>query len=241
MPASHLVKARCRECGADALTVPERAREARCGPCLSAKHGAGCGVALGSYGPVVARFGRLTASVAEKFANGEMYRLDSIAPEVMSQDPRPADYWEPGPVTSLAESARLWGWEVRAQHARGRYGMTVQDSWVLRFGLHRRTDNRAYAVRVGGAWKSVCVWGPELPPCLKMGIEDLKLWLKAEGRLAPDWFDQVTAKRDAQALAAKIIACPGPPECERLKSEHTHRANGDVKAKRVRKDVENGG
>lgn len=241
VPASHLVKARCRECGADALTVPERAREARCGPCLSAKHGAGGGVALGSYGPVVARWtiGRTDENGPVEPPAGVFRRLA----EVTSRDAPRVDYWEPGPVTSLAEKARLWGWEVRVQYARGKYGLTVQDSWAVRFGRHRETNNRAYAVRVGDTWKSVCVWGPELAPYLKMGIEDLKTWLRGGGAVVTGletWLMSVTARRDAQALAAKIVACPGPPECERLKAEHTHRANGDVKAKRARKDVEHG-
>lgn len=234
VPASHLVKARCRECGADALTVPERAREARCGPCLSAKHGTGGDVELGSYGPVVARFvGPVDVDVAAK---AMMQDLVVVAQEVTSRDVRPAGYWEPGPVTSLAEAARLWGWEVRVQYARGLYGKTVQDSWALRFGRHHLTDDAAYAMRVGDTWKSVWVWGPKLSPYGKMGIEDLKTWLKRE----PVQLESVTARRDAQILAAKIVACPGPPECERLRSEHTHRANGDVKAKRARKDVEHG-
>ncbi len=187
--ASHLVRARCA-CGADALTVLERAREARCGTCALNESGAD-GRTHGVPGPVV-RYGTFAIPPAEVIR--EAYPTPTHVGSV-TYDERSLmlEMPTPGPVLSLAEYARENSWEVRSQYTRGHFphGTTgrpgaEQHVISLRFGGHPMTDRQAYAVyrspvsKVAWTWSSIAIWGPDLPPYLGCGVADLKDFLSCD-------------------------------------------------------------
>lgn len=175
IPASHLVRARCRECGADALCVPERAQEARCGTCM----GGGATVPLGTYTPV------------RGYTLGEA----RVPAEVVASYPRPTvsmalPFECPAPVISLAAHATAAGWQHRMVYSHGHFphGTTgrpgAQKHVIsLRFGGHALTRRQAYAVYArpvtsdGWTWQSVAIWGPDLPPYLGCGLAALRVYL----------------------------------------------------------------
>jgi hypothetical protein len=106
------------------------------------------------------------------------------APAVTSRDIPPVPVTYPSAVLKLAERAREAGWEVHQQYARGcgTHGATgrplaERDTFALIFHSHPMTERRAYAVRTADTWKSVCVYGPDLPPVLELGVTELEMWL----------------------------------------------------------------
>jgi hypothetical protein len=112
------------------------------------------------------------------------------------------------------------------------------EMWSVRF---RQGSWQGYAVRRGGAWESTCVAGAALPPFMALGVTDLHQWLADPDRPA-QWYQLLRRKAAEQALAAKTVKCPGPGACTwNQGGEHTHRANGDIKAKTSRKEREHGG
>lgn len=197
--ASHLVSTQCRDCGSKALSVPERARKARCGTCAHSAAGAGTAV-VGKPGPVV-RYGTFALPIPEEVR--EVYPHPTYVGPVGKVSPvlvvagdgdalrEDTEFMQcPQPVMSLAEYARENSWEVRCQYTRGRlpHGSTGHPGAEkhvisLRFGGHPMTDRQAYAVYAravsGGtwAWQSVAVWGPALPPYLGCGITELRTYL----------------------------------------------------------------
>lgn len=117
--------------------------------------------------------------------------------------------------------------------------LAVADLWSVRF---RRGEWMGYAVRRGAAWDSVCVTGATLPPFMRLGVTALREWLADPDR-PPAWYGEILLKQDAQALAAKQVACPGRGACawvDEARGMHTHRGNGDIKPK-VTKAAVNGG
>jgi hypothetical protein len=167
---------------------------------------------------------------------------------------------EPGPVTDLANVAAERGWRVRVQHSRGVLAgaSTVNDLWSVRF---RRPGWAGYAVRVGDAWKSVAVSGETLPPFLALGVTELREWLKQPERPV-SWYAAIRKRVRDQDLASKVRACPGPGVCDiqgpwlfvqaaglsagqgtlvpPSGPDHTHRANGAIKIKKSKKEVQHG-
>jgi hypothetical protein len=100
----------------------------------------------------------------------------------------------PAPALKLAEYAREQSWEVRAQYTCGSFphGTTgrpgaEQHVISLRFGGHLMTDRQAYAIYsravAGGTWtwRSVAVWGPDLPPYLGLDVTGLRAFILTPG------------------------------------------------------------
>lgn len=138
------------------------------------------------------------------------------------------------------------GWQVLTQHSRarnmqanGKQGAKVEDFWGVRF---RRGEWAGYAVRRGDAWDGVCVTGSVLPPFLALGVTDLRVWL-AEPERPASWYQEIRERVKARDLASKQRACPGPGLCawvDEGRGDHTHRANGDIKIKKTRKEQVSG-
>lgn len=116
------------------------------------------------------------------------------APERTSRQRWPDDFPAPGPVLKLAEQARGWGWKVIMTYSRGhgQHGTTGKPTALvhliaLKFGLHPRTDDQAYAIYrkpvKGGSWgwSSVYASGPKLPP-VALSFTDLREWLDRDGQ-----------------------------------------------------------
>jgi hypothetical protein len=96
----------------------------------------------------------------------------------------------------------------------------------------------------------VVLWAPGVPPFGECGVTQLQEFLTVYAR-ADDielavWVEEVRELREAQAMAAKIEACPGRepkrgddrPACFLRRETHTHRANGDIKPKKEREAVQ---
>lgn len=195
--SSHLVRTGCMKCGTPlaARCVPERVRTARCGACILKDSGAD-GRTHGKVGPVI-RYGTFALTPPEEVIAeyptptylGPVFAV-SGEPLVMQGEPVPTS------VMKLAEYAREQSWEVRAQYTRGCFphattGRPGAEQHVisLRFGGHPMTDRQAYAIHsraVAGdgawTWKSVAVWGPDLPPYLGLGITGLEAFLDEPAR-----------------------------------------------------------
>lgn len=236
--ASHLVRTKCR-CGAVALAVPERARGARCGSCTLKDSGAD-GRTHGKVGPVI-RYGTFAiAPPAEVIA--EFPKPTYVGSVVMDE---PAflgldGIAAPSSVLTLAEYARKQSWEVRAQYTRGCFphattGRPGAEQHVisLRFGGHPMTDRQAYAIHsraVAGdgawTWKSVAVWGPDLPPYLGLGITGLELFLDEPARAT-----EIIAARVVDlemAAAAKALETDVRKEIKRKYEAARGKADLDV-------------
>lgn len=173
-------------------------------------------------------------------------RAEAVAPEFVCGSR--CDHDIPGPVCDVRERAEAEGWVTALAHSRGvRAGArTVADQWSVRF---RRGTWQGYAVRSGDAWKSVCVSGEALPPFLMLGVTELREWLEQPDRSA-EWYSVIRKRVAEQDKASKIVKCPGPLKCTLhlvalafvpfgvavVSADHTHRANGDIKIKKSKKE-----
>lgn len=176
----------------------------------------------------------------------EVVERAEVTPPAFVCEAHPCEHPEPGPVADLRKWAVDCGWELRTQHSRGGVmggtgkQLAEAEMWSVRF---RRDAWCGYAVRRGAEWSSVWVAGTGLPPFGKLGVTGLREWLADPARPA-GWYVSVLLKQEAQALAAKIVPCPGVKACrwdDPQSLRHTHRGNGDIKEKRVRKAKEHGG
>lgn len=154
----------------------------------------------------------------------------------------------PGPVRDLAGEALMRGWSVQRGHSRGvRSGASaVAELWSVRF---RRGTWQGYAVRVGDAWKSVCIAGAALPPFLALGVTDLREWLAEPERCSgAAWIGEARRRQAAAELHKKLVRCPGPPRCvvagpwtvdgaAPAALDHTHRGDGAIVKKVSRKEA----
>lgn len=159
--------------------------------------------------------------------------------------PLPCGHDAPKPVKDLATFAFKADWRVMLGHSRGRAvggngrQLDLADLWSVRF---RRGEWQGYAVRRGKVWDSVCIAGATLPPFLALGVTELRQWLadpeRPGGEALDGWVTAIRKRLGDQALASKIVKCPGPGKCAWLAAhrseDHTHRANGDIKIKTTR-------
>lgn len=207
---SHLARGTCG-CGASALYSPAHVARTECGSCLAVRTGGGGSFPelLGKYTPVRGgtRFGTGSPAVAER----EAYPL----PEWTSRDARGTDSTgAPEPVLTLAGDVRARGGWAHVQSSRGRppHGATgaptaVRTLWgVVMRGVGGSWG--AYAVRDASTWRSVMLWGPEVPWFAGASVTDLREFIAADGRVAPEWFDAVRAREtDRKAREKAREAC----------------------------------
>lgn len=247
IPLSSLVHVRCVRCRAPRVAcAPGQQSNALCGPCRSTEARSATRI---SRLPAVAP-PRMVVEGSEKILAPEpSQRVELIPPELVCGDF--CGHAQPGPVTELWRTAVDAGWSALVRHSRarnmqadGKQGAKVEDFWSVRF---RRDDWAGYAVRRGDLWDSVCITGVALPPFLALGMTDLRQWLAAPER--PDgvelgaWVAGISKRVRDQGLASKQVRCPGPGECawvDEARGDHTHRANGDIKIKKTRKDQASG-
>jgi len=192
--ASHLLRARCVKCGAEALAVEEHVRDALCQEC----RGGSVVGELGAYAPVVG-YPR-----GERPARGEE-RAMHPAPAMRSHLCPMFGHVLPVVVERIAGTARGAGWRVSVSHARGRgiHGSTgrptgMRESWVVRFWGAR--EERAVAVYSSpGGWGDMWIWGPSRPWWSCPTLADLQWWLTQV--IDPDWYAGVMVRVAEQALA----------------------------------------
>jgi hypothetical protein len=216
---SHLLSTSCVNCSAPTLAVAERVREARCGECIRARHGAG-GVYKGSYGPVV---GYPLGRAPEREPVHDPYPgPESVGQWIRDPDGRLrfADLPAPVSVTDLIGFARNAGWpDVRIRYSRGRpshstTGKPTAMSHLIAVRLSGNGPNHAVAVYVkpvtGGAWawKTVWLFGPDLKPFGECGVTELKDWLARGGNVGPEWYEEIVARHaEADARKKQKLAC----------------------------------
>lgn len=237
--ASHLMRTHCHKCGAGALAVPEMARRARCGGCLLADSGAGCGETV-PVTPVVRQGVQPYTYNLGTPLPGEVLHAAYPAPtyvgpavQIIGDEPE-FDGVVPAPVMTLAEYAREASWEVWLQYSRGRFphgttGRPGAEKHVIgmRFGAHPMTGRQAYAVYScavsGGAWTwgSIAVWGPDLPPYLGCGVTELRAYLGeyaagVDTEVIKLWID------DLRSIAENGVAQRKAREAERKEIRAKH-------------------
>lgn len=177
-----LITTPCSRCGVGCLAAPNRRVGALCGECRPQ--------------PAVERTphyhpgGWWSCGPAD-----EEPEEKSPPPVVAAQGAMPDGGGWPGPVSSLGAYAAAQGWSTKITYSRG-YGLKrYRGAWqeeeliAVRFGGHPDTGRQAYAVyrtiagRASWTWRSVWVWGPDLPPFGQGGATDLREFLK----LGPQW------------------------------------------------------
>lgn len=244
--ASHLLRVSCaKRCGQRALCAPGRERTALCTACI------GQSVAApqlhGRYVPAVG-YPQGVRPVVEEV------REEHPAPEVGSREGTWPDRWVmPVPIRALDRLAEACGWQARVQYARGTALAKYHGQWQRKESVALRIARRgfgAYAVYVhtagrpgGWTWGSVWLWGETLLPFGHAGVTELETWLEAGGTMPPGWYGEIRERRRTQAQASKMVACPGVGSCDWADrgTDHTHRANGDIKPRKRRAGVEHGG
>lgn len=145
----------------------------------------------------------------------EVEQVPYPAPEVTSREVVPVGVVWPNVVTALRDRALTAGWMAMRQYSRGQMPHAtlgtpgpVKDWYCVRM---RSADGSraAYAIHDGTAWKSLCVWGGGLAPCMDIGVTELNEWIAG----VPDlfaWVDAIRARRAVQAECAKIRAAARP-------------------------------
>jgi hypothetical protein len=132
----------------------------------------------------------------------------------------------PAAVTSLADVAYRWGWSIKIMYSRGFGPKKWRGSWQeeelfsVRFGGHVDTGRQAYAVyrtiagRATWMWRSVWVWGPDLPPFGMFGVTELRDYLEMAPTLSTEELSFACMVARAQKLdsataaAARVAAAP---------------------------------
>lgn len=218
---SHLMAARCVNCGGLSLAVEAHVRDARCGTCTRDRTGA-----IGTYsGPYTVPVGYPLGADLRPEPKRESY-----------PDPRYAGPWIrvsgipgwrdmnlpewPKPCADLIAFARVHGWtDVRVRYTRGdpahsTTGKPTALSHLIAVRFGGNGPNSAVAVYVkavtGGTWtwKSVWVWGPELLPFGESGVTELKEWLSKDGKVWPDWYAEIVRRKvDADVRKKQKMAC----------------------------------
>ncbi len=150
-------------------------------------------------------------------------------PEVTTRDPKD-DKASPEPVAvrTLARLATEHGFPARIGYSRGKLRAqkvgTYKTSEIFSVwaGSHKETGWRFYAMyeqnvdaKTGFTWTRTAIWHPEAKQCGSNGImhfthasrTDLTEFIKAGGRMPPEWYDaierRVGAQKEKQKAAAK--------------------------------------
>lgn len=210
---SYLRRCVCTVCRvATTLAVPERAAVAMCGTCRWASVGGGEG---GSARAAEVKLGPVVGYPRGEYVPAVVERVLHPAPQVSSRDEVVARCSTPAPVLDLGAGAVLAGWEVRTQYARGnglhsRLGtpLGVVDSWAVRLQLGSKHAVVVYEKGTSGGWKSVWIFGPELPWFGGAGITELKEYVEQRGEVCAGWFADIVQRRaDADERAKIRKAC----------------------------------
>lgn len=183
---SWLVRASCTGCGAVALACEEKAPEALCGTCWTARTGAGAAYTGGYTVPV----GYPAGTVIEERA---------VAMRGLAGVPR-AGAWTgslrgmTGPVCSLAADAMGEGWVVRLRPA--------GDSWAVR----GETEGACFlAVHRGSTWGSLWAWGGGGRMLKLPGLTVLREWIAWRGRVPACWYVGVRTGEVMAGLKAEWL------------------------------------
>lgn len=221
--ASHLLRVGCSVCGPDvpALAAPGRERVARCTACLGQSVSAPAG-SMAYTVPV--GYPGIRSSVSVDLSG----RTGYPAPVVSSRDEVTVAIGPPGAVTALAADALAAGWLARVQYARGCFPHGTTGAPTMEresFAVAMRRDTwGAYAVYAGDTWRSVMLWGRELPWFPLASVTDLREWLADPGR-GPEWYDAIRERvrlaevrkklrakcdKGQHAEAAPLLDLPGP-------------------------------
>ena len=117
----------------------------------------------------------------------------------------------PSPVVKLAQKAVEASWRVRVQRSRGcaphaATGRAGAVKW--RFAVRLRTADGlrgAYAVydADGSTWKSVMLWGADLPWFPLASVTDLAEYIEAGGVMPREWCDGIRKRHEDAAKRAE--------------------------------------
>jgi hypothetical protein len=210
-----LVTVPCSVCGAGCLAAPSFQGRPLCGECRPA--------------PVVVR--------TEHYHPGGWWSCGPASELPDERSPAPIVSARevtdmPGAVLSLADAARGWGWSVKIMYSRGygpkRYRGRWQEEelYAVRFGGHRSTARQAYAVyrtiagRGDWIWRSVWVWGPDLPPFGMFGVTELREYLREESRGTTDEVLALCARvrvRKLEAVREAKVRASARPKVSKAK------------------------
>lgn len=219
--AGRYIEAKCVRCKvAPAVAIPEQVHNARCIECGRAD----AGVMHDSYVPtgpwhLTVRYGTFAVPMPSEV---EAERCPD--PEVCSPEGVPAGIEVPASVVSLAAYGEANGWRTRVAYARGYGPKKYHGQWQKEetFSIRFANGNRgAYAVyrtiasKSTWTWRSVWIWGEDLPPFGMCGVGDLKVYLArsavTDGVALKKWCDHVHAFK-IEAERVKATAAAGKPK-----------------------------